>query len=230
MADAVKHFKYLDSFQTELYFPAQPIILDEMEANGVQLKHFGFNIDDDDLDDDLIEEGVFTDFQTSQPISTISSLAVNWTTGVDFSLISRHLSSFCLNLNYLTRLYIGGGYHDGSSIALVEILQDLKTLKSLEFEDLMINDKTGDTLFSNKIVSIYRGPLKSICFVNFKLRNGVSIEKFNRLLSFALLSCADLKSVKLIASGIKGVRGAIDLDFRGNQRLRNIELDIPDCR
>lgn len=53
-----------------------------------------------------------------------------------------------------------------------------------------------------------------------------SINKFNLLFNFILRSCPNLKRIKL-EDAFVNARGVINLDYRNNQFLQDVELDFP---
>src|SRR5690242_8008225 len=113
-----------------------------MKSNGVQLDHFGFTVDINDV----IEEK-FTSTQTAQSLSSVSYLAINCQDRrTDASSLISPVVSLCNSLEYLTSLeFISCS--DNVPVLFIDILHNIKRLKDLTFGALMVKKVTFDETF-----------------------------------------------------------------------------------
>lgn len=136
LAIGLKNMKHLRSYTiSNLCSISQPI-LDVMDSNDILLDHFRFSIDANDM----ITE-TFKSVQTANSVSTILSLEVAWKGATYQSIVGQGLTDLWCSLKNLTNLRFTC-YGKNMLILLLDILQNVTTLKSLEFEDMMINDDT----------------------------------------------------------------------------------------
>lgn len=189
-----------------------------MAANGTQLKHFGFLVDHDEF--------MFTPIKAAQPVASISCLEVYCANAVDPLTIRDPLIDLSHSLLYLTHLTVKSSLPN-SPMLLIDILQTVTRLKSLQFaglavqEDVAITDAQPtmeiaiDDSLSRKILGtqVVVGKLESICLPEFVMDFGESIMEKVNLLAFILRSCPNLNNFDLIASVI-GATVKINLDFR----------------
>lgn len=101
MDNALKKLKHLKSYSLVCICSYKQPILEELKKNNVQLEHYGFFIDEDEE-----IEKTFTSIGTAQPVSTISSLALEYPREMDPLRIKQSLTGLCLNLKCLTDLKV----------------------------------------------------------------------------------------------------------------------------
>lgn len=158
-------------------------------------------------------------FKVAQPVSTISPLSLTFIYEISSLHIKQGLIDLCLDLNCLIKLKITGGYSSSNLILLIEILQNLAMLKSLEFEELSLSDKMDSDRFHNTINSNTQlGGLESAYFIHTAIElndeeSDDSINKFDLLFNFILRSFPNLKRIKL-EDAFVNARGVINLDSR----------------
>lgn len=200
-------------------------MLGVMADNSTQLQHFGPLID---INSSF--EEIFTSIQAAQPVSTISSLALSCNFNVNPLVVSRHLIDLCLTLKYLTRLNMDQCTYCGHScIQLLEIIQHLSMLESLEFEHVTIdNYNTAGDLFYAKLSSIHTSTLESLRFADCLFLSKGPVLRFNRLLAFILQSCPNLKKFDL--STRCTTSSIIILDFRRNIDLHYTKISMHLCQ
>lgn len=223
---ALTNMKYLKSYSVDLCSALQPI-LDAMNANDVQLEVFGFLV----INQDSIETA-FIPVQTSQSTSSISSLKIKFTDAKDVLGIINPLTDLCHSLKNLASLMITS-YCSHQRILLLDILENLRILKNLEFNGLVFEEETTDDQFYNIVTNdnnFYNENLQSIRVSKFGVEGSHNLmQKPNLLFSFILRSCPNVKKIELNARDIN-TRGKSNLDFRGNHHLRQISIDMPKCR
>lgn len=141
-----------------------------MQENNVQLDHFVSMVDP------LLEpmEETLTNIQQAQSVSGVSSLAFYCKHSMNNPLFSTNFTTQLVdlvpNLNHLIRLKIDSDYFDSySPISLMDILENLLTLESLDFYELSMCNETDDRLYdkvtnSNTIISTR---LESISLLDF---------------------------------------------------------------
>lgn len=226
LVTALKNMKRLKRYSmVDMCYFKKPI-LDVMKENDVQLEHLGFQLDESDAVEETLDL-----IQRARPVSTLSSLTLEVPYEIEPLDIKHSFIGLCLNLKYLTVLKISGGCSPDTPILLVDILQNLKMLTSLDFKNLLVelnDDLLYRTLPSNSNNQLER--LESLSLTKIVIENnGDAIEKTNLLFRFILHSCLKLKKIKLEGSSISA-RGAINLDFRNHHYLQQIALDMPYCR
>lgn len=136
MENALTYMKQIKSYSVHMC-PATPTTADVMTENNVRLEQFGFY-----LDENVPIEETFTSIQSAQSaVSTISSLGITYSIRVDALTFSPYLINMCLDLKCLTHLNITcDNFTDDTQLLLVEIINNLTMLKSLEFKNLYICD------------------------------------------------------------------------------------------
>lgn len=113
---------------------------------------------------------------------------------------------------------------------LIDVLQNLTGLVSLEFGALKLDDDMDDGIFYSKVSIIPTGRLESMCLSEFVIQDGNDyMQRLNLLLAFILRPCPNLNNIKLNAKKISS-EGKVNMDFRGNPRLQHITLDMPGCQ
>lgn len=124
---ALRNLKHLKSYSDDLCYLSGPT-LDVMTENDVQLDHFGFLLGADEP----IEE-IVASIKTARPASTISSPALGCNdSSIDVFILGQSLFDTCVHLKYLTRLDFNCCYADKAPVLLIDILQNLTMLESLE--------------------------------------------------------------------------------------------------
>lgn len=226
MAAAIANMKYLKSCSVLLSSASQSIFY-ATQINNTQLEHFGCLVDSD-----VSVEETFKSLQAAQSISTVSSLALQYSDTfeiVDASHTS--LIGFGLNLKNLTSLDITCEIAIDIPIIIIDILQNLRMLKNLALGEITMDEETGEEfMYDNPSSSIQTGILESVCLIFSTLSGRKSILKPNYLLALLLRSCPNLKRFDLSASEEVYADGAINLDFRENHLLQHIQINMPDCR
>lgn len=201
---ALTNMKYLKTYSVDLCSALQPI-LDAMDANNVQLEVFGFLV----ISQDSIETA-FTPVQTSQSTSSISSLKINFTDAKNVLGIINPLTDLCHSLKNLASLMITS-YCSHQRILLLDILENLRILKNLEFNGLVFEEETTDDQFYNIVTNdnnFYSENLQSIRVSKFGVEDSHNLmQKPNLLFSFILRSCPNVKKIEL---------NARDINTRGN--------------
>lgn len=97
LAGAFTNMQHLDGYSTNLYSILQSPIFDVIIANHIQLKHFGFLIDND-----TSIEKIFTSIKAAhQLMSTVSLLELFCEIEVNPVLVSQNLIDVCLQLESL---------------------------------------------------------------------------------------------------------------------------------
>lgn len=105
-------------------------VFNVMNGNHVQLDHFGY-VTDTDANGVMIKEELAT-IQSAQPVSSIFSLKIKNRPEIDDLLVGPNILNLCRHLRYLTCLTISWLDGKNTIIVLIDILQNLTTLKSLE--------------------------------------------------------------------------------------------------
>lgn len=120
---------------------------------------------------------------------------------------------------------------DNVAILFIDMIQNLTTLKILDFGTLVIQKEETDDLFYNKVSNIQKvGGLESLSLTQFDVATGDdSMKKLNLLLSFMLRFCPNLKKIKPLVHSILA-RGGMNLDFRGNPLLQDIDIKMLNCQ
>lgn len=159
------NMKQLKGFSSANFISSFQPILDIMKANNVYLARFGFKLNSTTTNDKIAE--IFRAFEAAQPVSSISSLAIDCGgSQTDLSIVSQNLTNLCNNLANLTDLEITcfSARHD-PTINLIDVLQNLKLLKNLHFNTLLFtNEDIPDDAFHNKTSTVTTGRLESISF------------------------------------------------------------------
>lgn len=196
-----------------------------VDSKDVQLEHFGFSVDANDI----ITQALMS-VQTTKAVSSISSLGVTCNGVMGHLPVSQSLIALCGSLKNLTHLKFT--CKRNNMVSVLDILQNLTTLKSLEFDDVMINGDTSLDMFHNKLSTIRVGGLELICSsINSvsEATSNFSINKLDLLLSFVLRSCPNFKIFKFTSYLIRA-RGVVSMDFGENSFLQHINLTMADCQ
>lgn len=143
----------------------------------------------------------------------------------DAADVSQDLISLCLALKHLTHLKINFDGHSttNTNIMLVDLVQNLTMLGSLEFDLLQINDTLPNPKeFYKKNSLIKPCNIKSVRLtvsLNYDYLQEDMYRKYNCLFKFILQSCPILETFDFKAGPSGPIFGALDLDFKRQTHL-----------
>lgn len=142
------------------------------------------------------------------------------------------LIDLCLTMHHLSHLKITNNKHIAfTPMMLINLLENLKALKCLEFDGLDINLILENLLLNNnqQVSNMHTKRLESLYISGIQAEDCQDLKIFDDLLIAILQSCPALKRIKLSTFNIC-VSGVINLDFTRNPLLTHIELDMPNCQ
>lgn len=225
LAIALPNIKHVKSYLVHPSPSASRAVYDVMDSNQVQLDHLVFVVDNADR----ITE-TFTTLQAARSVSSVSSLKIKCLIGVDHLLVNQRLADLCSRLGCLSSLKLTCYYGQEVFTLLADIIQRLTTLQCLEYHFEKLQGGIWDNTIQSRAPTTHANRVESTKFTSVVSEVDDSMEKLNTILRFMLQSCPNLKTFDFCGLDISFPRGVIDLDFRGNRFLRQIQLNMPRCR
>lgn len=206
LVNALGNLKYLTNYSLNLAPPFK-LVFDAFDENHVQLEHLVIH-----LESHYPIQEIFNSVKAAQSCSSLSSLAIECHATTNAMDLSLGLLPLDRSLRNLTHLNIDYGRRSADTIILLlDIIQNLTMLESLEFQGLLIVEtvnlprieevvKEYDDLSHSKIASCKLSKIKTLrlttCLYTHDIQKDI-FKKANGLFHFILQSCPTLETFEL---------------------------------